>query len=59
VKFCWAKYCVWICITLFGMASLLTACGQKGPLYLPDNPKDTKEAKKDQKKDNDKDNKKK
>jgi predicted small lipoprotein YifL len=33
---CWARYVLWICIAVLGMGSLLSACGQKGDLYLPD-----------------------
>lgn len=33
---CWPRYILWTLITVVGMGNLLTACGQKGPLYLPD-----------------------
>ncbi len=33
---CWAQYLLWAVITILGTGSLLSACGQKGPLYLPD-----------------------
>ncbi len=33
---CWAQYLLWAVIAIFGSGSLLTACGQKGDLYLPD-----------------------
>lgn len=32
---CWARYLLWGLIALLGVANLLTACGHKGPLYLP------------------------
>jgi predicted small lipoprotein YifL len=31
-----AAYRHWLLIAILGMGFLLTACGQKGPLYLPD-----------------------
>ncbi|WP_428634050.1 LPS translocon maturation chaperone LptM [Sedimenticola sp.] len=34
--FCWSRYLLWLVILVLGTSSLLTACGQKGPLYLPD-----------------------
>lgn len=34
--FCWARYLLWLVILILGSGSMLTACGQKGPLYLPD-----------------------
>lgn len=33
---CWARYLLWISIVVLGTASMLSACGQKGDLYLPD-----------------------
>ncbi len=33
---CRAKYVLWALISVFGLSLLLSACGQKGPLYLPD-----------------------
>ena len=36
MKTCWAQYALWIVIVALGIASLLGGCGQKGPLYLPD-----------------------
>jgi len=35
LKLCWAKYILWTTITIFGVATMVTSCGQKGPLYLP------------------------
>ena len=33
---CWARYILWICIAVLGTGSMLSACGQKGELYLPE-----------------------
>jgi predicted small lipoprotein YifL len=33
---CWARYLLWIAIAVLGIGNLLSACGQKGALYLPD-----------------------
>lgn len=32
---CLARYFLWLVIALFGAGSLLSACGQTGDLYLP------------------------
>lgn len=32
---CWARYLLWGLIAILGIGNLLTACGRKGPLYLP------------------------
>ena len=36
MKTCWAQYLLWLVIILLGTGSILSACGQKGDLYLPD-----------------------
>jgi predicted small lipoprotein YifL len=36
MKRCWAKYVLWLCVTLAGAGAMLSACGQKGDLYLPE-----------------------
>lgn len=36
MKTCWAQYLLWLVIVLLGTGSALSACGQKGDLYLPD-----------------------
>jgi len=36
MRICWAKYLLWLVIAGLGTASMLSACGQKGDLYLPD-----------------------
>ncbi len=33
---CWARYLLWAVIAVLGIGNMLTACGQKGDLYLPD-----------------------
>jgi len=35
---CWPRYLLWLVIATLGAGSLLGACGQKGDLYLPDDP---------------------
>ena len=35
---CWPRYILWTLIALLGSGSMLSACGQKGALYLPDQP---------------------
>ncbi len=32
---CWARYLLWLVIGVLGIGNMLTACGQKGDLYLP------------------------
>ena len=36
MKTCWAQYLFWLVIIILGSGSALSACGQKGDLYLPD-----------------------
>jgi len=33
---CWSRYLFIAVVICLGTASMLTACGQKGPLYLPE-----------------------
>jgi predicted small lipoprotein YifL len=33
---CWARYLFIAIVTIMGVGSIVTACGQKGDLYLPD-----------------------
>ena len=33
---CWSRYLLWLVIALLGSGHLLSACGQMGPLYLPE-----------------------
>lgn len=33
---CYARYLFFIVVALLGLGQILTACGQKGPLYPPD-----------------------
>ncbi|MFD2112254.1 LPS translocon maturation chaperone LptM [Thiorhodococcus fuscus] len=34
--FCWVRYLFIALVTTLGILSMLGACGQKGPLYLPE-----------------------
>ena len=36
MKLCWANYLLIIVIAVLGFGSMLSACGKKGPLYLPE-----------------------
>ena len=40
MKPCWAQYVLWFCVVLAGTGALLSACGQKGDLYLPEQVED-------------------
>jgi predicted small lipoprotein YifL len=33
---CWPRYLLWFVIAVLGAGNMLTACGQSGALYLPD-----------------------
>jgi predicted small lipoprotein YifL len=33
--YCWARYLFVLVVIALGILSMLEACGQKGPLYLP------------------------
>ncbi|MEN8174696.1 MAG: lipoprotein [Pseudomonadota bacterium] len=33
---CWTNYLWWLVVAVLGTGSLLSACGQKGPLHLPE-----------------------
>lgn len=35
---CWARYLFIATVVSLGIASMVGACGQKGPLYLPKEP---------------------
>jgi len=35
MRLCWAQIAFIIVVAVLGLASMLSACGQKGPLYLP------------------------
>jgi predicted small lipoprotein YifL len=43
--FCWARCLLWTTIVLLGAGQMLAACGQKGHLYLPDQPAPAQTAK--------------
>ena len=36
MKICWAQFLFWAVIAALALASMLGGCGQKGPLYLPE-----------------------
>ncbi len=36
MRFCWAQYALWIVIAVLGTGAILSGCGAKGPLYLPE-----------------------
>jgi predicted small lipoprotein YifL len=45
MKPCWASYLLWLVIGVAGVGAMLSSCGQKGDLYLPEqteNKDDTK-----------------
>lgn len=35
---CWARTLFFLVVAVLGIASMIGACGQKGPLYLPEEP---------------------
>ena len=35
MRICWAQYTLWAVIAVLGVASMLSACGAKGDLFLP------------------------
>jgi predicted small lipoprotein YifL len=35
---CWARYLLYLVIATLALGQMVAACGQKGPLYLPDSP---------------------
>ena len=39
--FCRAQYLLWAVIIVLGIASMLSACGAKGDLYLPEQQQQT------------------
>ncbi len=36
MMFCWSRYLFIVVVVCLGSASMLSACGQKGPLVLPE-----------------------
>ena len=32
---CWSRNLLWLVIAILGTLNLISACGQKGPLFLP------------------------
>lgn len=41
---CYARYLLLAVIVTLGVGQLLAACGQKGPLYLPEEAADNEQA---------------
>lgn len=35
MRFCWGQYALWAVIAVLGIASMLSGCGARGDLYLP------------------------
>ena len=35
MKWCRAELALYLIISILGVGSMITSCGQKGPLYLP------------------------
>jgi len=35
---CWARYLFFLVVAVLAIGHMVSACGQKGPLYLPDAP---------------------
>ena len=33
---CWSRYLFILLVAVFGIGNMITACGQKGDLYLPE-----------------------
>jgi hypothetical protein len=46
MKLCWPNYVFWLIITFAGGSAMLSACGQKGDLYLPDEPESQEQQRK-------------
>lgn len=38
MNMCRVQLVLYLCIAILGIGNILTACGQKGPLYLPAEP---------------------
>lgn len=36
--YCWASRLFYLMVVALGLVSMIGACGQKGPLYLPEEP---------------------
>ncbi len=34
--YCWARSVLYLVIAVLALGQMMSACGQKGPLYLPD-----------------------
>ncbi|MBD3609265.1 MAG: lipoprotein [Gammaproteobacteria bacterium] len=36
MKICWAQYTLWAVMAILALMTILSGCGQKGPLKLPE-----------------------
>ena len=45
---CWARYLMLLVVVVLGISSMLSACGQKGPLVLPDESQQSQSTNQDQ-----------
>lgn len=43
MRFCWPQILFLLLVIVLGTGSMLSACGKKGPLYLPDEPRQTQQ----------------
>lgn len=43
MKRCWPSLLFWAVVALLGIGAMLSGCGQKGPLYLPDDNNQTQD----------------
>ncbi len=41
---CWARYMLWLVIAILGIGNMLSACGHKAELYLPEHTQERTQA---------------
>jgi predicted small lipoprotein YifL len=51
MKICWAQSLFIVIVIILGVGNILSACGQKGPLHLPDDSAQTEPQKQKKSKD--------
>ncbi|MDY6978865.1 MAG: lipoprotein [Pseudomonadota bacterium] len=44
MRFCWPQILFIVLVIVLGVGSMLSGCGKKGPLYLPDQNEQTRQA---------------
>jgi predicted small lipoprotein YifL len=44
MRICWPQILFLLLVIVLGIGSMLSGCGKKGPLYLPDEPESTRQA---------------